>query len=156
MGSIVYNTGERALIEASLCGQASLGTTPVIVPAIGGNWGLGLGTRVGGVGVDKTNGISQILELGTATAAGYGRAGLARSHTGWPAPTKPGASYMTTSPQQTFSFTGAPSPNSATMWFVAGSTTINDDNVLFGADLAQTRTFNIGDVERVTAAYQQG
>ena len=126
------------------------------MPAPAGNWGLGLGTKVGGVGVAKTDGIAQILELGTATAAGYGRAALARSHTGWPAPTKPGASYLTTSPQQTFTFTGAPSPNVATMWFVAGSTVVNDDNALFGADLAAPRTFNIGDVERITAAYQQG
>jgi hypothetical protein len=152
----VYNQGERAIIEAVWCGQSSLGSTPVLVPSPGGNWGLGLGTKVGGVGSAKTDLIAQILELGTATPAGYGRAVLTRNHTGWPAPTRPGTSYATTSPQQTFTFTNPPSPNGATLWFVAGSAVISDDNILFAADLAQTRTFNIGDVERVTASYQQG
>jgi hypothetical protein len=156
VGTIVYNQGERAIIEGFWCGQATFGSSPTLVPSPGGNWGLGLGTRVGGVGVDKTNLLAQILELGTATAAGYGRAVLTRDHNGWPAPTRPGTSYLTTSPQQTFTFTGGPSPNGATLWFVAGSAVTSDDNALFGADLAQTRTFNIGDVERITAAYQQG
>ena len=155
MGALVYHKGERALIEATLSGQSNFGTPPII-PEIGGNWGVGLGTRVGGVGVNKTDTIAQIVELGTADAQGYGRAALARSHVGWPAASLPGSNYLSTAPQQSFTFTGAPSPNEATLWFVAGSAVVNDDNIVFGADLDQTRTFGMADVERITAAYSQG
>lgn len=154
MAAIIWNKGEQSVCDGWLGGQSTY-LTPVIVPAAGGNWGLGLGTRAGGVGTNKADVKATIAEIGTTTASGYARAAVARNQTGWPASTKPGSSYQTTAPQQTFSFTGAPSPNGATLWFVAGSTTITDDNCLFGADTAATRTFANGDTERVTPTYQQ-
>ena len=156
MAAIIWNTGERAFIDGLLGGQSNYGT-PNIVPAAGGNWGLGLGTRVGGVGSTKADVMAQILEVGTTTQNGYARASITRDQSagGWPAATKPGTSYQATTAQKSFSFTGAPSPNGATLWFVAGSTTLNADNCLFGADTAATRTFANGDTERVTPTYQQ-
>lgn len=155
MAGLVWNTGERAFVDGLLGGQSNYGS-PVIVPAAAANWGVGLGTRVGGVGSNKADVMAQILEIGTSTAAGYARAAITRdqSGSGWPAATKPGSSYQSTAPQVSFSFTGAPSPNGATLWFLSGSTTINADNALFGSDLAATRTFGNGDVERVTVTFQ--
>ena len=155
MASIVWNIGERSQVDAWLGGQSNYGS-PVIIPAAGGSWGVGLGTRVGGVGNTKGNVMAQILEIGTSVAAGYARAAISRDQTGsgWPAATKPGSSYQSTAPQKAFSFTGAPTPNGATLWFLAGNTVLNADNCIFGADTAATRTFGNGDVERVTATYQ--
>lgn len=156
MASIIWNTGERAFIDGLLGGQSNY-LTPVIVPTAGSNWGLGLGTRVGGVGSNKPDVMAQILEVGTTSAQGYGRATITRDQSagGWPASTKPGSSYQSTTAQKTFSFTGTPNPNGATLWFVAGSANTNDDNCLFGSDTAATRTFGNGDTERVTPTYQQ-
>lgn len=156
MAGIIWNVGERAFIDGLLGGQSTYGT-PQIVPAAGANWGLGLGTRAGGVGTTKADLQAQILEVGTTTASGYARAAIIRdqSASGWPAATKPGSSYQSTTAQQSFSFTAAPSPNGATLWFLGGNTTINADNCLFGADLLATRTFGNGDIERVTPTYEQ-
>lgn len=154
MATIMYNLGERAFIEATLSGTTTLGS-PTILPTPGDPWGVGLGTRVGGVGTNKGDRIAQILEVGTVTPAGYGRASLTRNHTGWPDAIKPGASYKSVAPQQSFVFSNSPSPNGATLWFIAGSAVVNDDNIVMGADTAATRTFNMGDTERVTPSYQQ-
>ena len=155
MASIVWNVGERSQVDGWLGGQSNYGS-PVIIPSVGGSWGLGLGTRVGGVGATKANVMAQIAEVGTNTASGYARAAISRDQTGsgWPAATKPGSSYQSTAPQKSFSFTNAPDPNGATLWFLAGNTVLNADNCIFGADTAATRTFGNGDVERVTATYQ--
>lgn len=154
--AIMYNKGEQSVCDGWLGGQSNYGT-PVIVPAAAGNWGLGLGTRAGGVGSNKADAIATIAEVGTTTPAGYARATISRDQAagGWPASTKPGSSYQTTAAQKSFTFTGAPNPNGATLWFVSGSGTINQDNALFGADTAATRTFANGDTERVTPTYQQ-
>lgn len=160
MASLMWNKGEQSLIDAWLSGRGSGADygSPVTVPkgtATASNFGLGMGTRAGGVGSTKADVLAQILELGTSTAAGYGRAALSRDTTGWPAATLQTGSFQSTAPQQTFTFTGAPSPNGATLWFVAGATTINQDNCLFGADTAATRTFANGDTERITPTYRQ-
>lgn len=156
MAGIIWNKGEQAFIDGLLGGQSSYGS-PQLVPAAGANWGLGLGTRVGGVGTTKSDAMAQILEVGVTTPNGYARATISRDQTagGWPASTKPATSYQSTAAQKSFTFTGAPAPNGATLWFVAGNTTTNTDNCLFGADLAATRTFGNGDTERVTPTYQQ-
>lgn len=157
MASILYNTGELSCLNAWLSGRGSAAAygTPVTVPdgTAPGNFGLGMGTKVGGVGSTKTNVLAQILELDdTGEASGYARQALARNTTGWPAATLVTGSYQTEAPQKTFTFTGTPNPNGATLWFVAGSTTIGNDNILFGADLSATRNFANGDVERITAS----
>lgn len=166
MAYIVWNKGERSIIDAWLGGQgdSDLGgySSPQLVPVGGntpGSWAIGLGTRVGGVGGTKADTITQIIEVDNVGggSSGYARQGITRDQTagGWPAATLSGSSYASTAPQKSFSFTGAPNPNGATLWFLAGNTTLNADNCLFGADLAATRTFGNGDVERVTATYQQ-
>jgi len=156
MAAIIWNKGERSLIDAWLGGQSNY-LSPVIVPAAAANWGLGLGTRVGGVGATKADVMAQILEVGTGTANGYARQSISRDQAagGWPASSLSGGSYASTAPQKSFTFTNAPVPNGATLWFLAGTTTINHDNALFGADTAATRTFGNGDTERVTPTYQQ-
>ena len=160
MASIIWNKGEQSVIDAWLSGRGSAAAygTPVTVPSGSGtvgNYGLAMGTRVGGVGSTKADVMAQILELGTSTAAGYARAALSRDTTGWPAATLVTTSFQSTAPQQSFVFTGAPSPNSATLWFVAGSTVTNNDNALFGADTAAIRVFANGDTERITPTYRQ-
>lgn len=106
----------------------------------------------------KADTITTIAELGTTLANGYARAPILRNQSvsGWPASTLVGSSYETTAAQVSFGlFTGAPNPNGATLWFLAGDTTINHDNALFGADLSATRTFGNGDSERVIPSFQQ-
>ncbi len=156
IAAIIWNSGEKSLIDAWLSGRGSAAAygSPVTVPdgTSGANFGLGMGTRVGGVGSTKADVMAQILELGTSSAQGYARATLARTTVGWPAATLVSGHYQTTAPQQTFTFSGTPNPNGATLWFVAGAATINQDNCLFGADLSATRTFGNGDVELVTSS----
>jgi len=158
MASILWNKGEKSVIDGWLGGQSNYPASPLtIVPTAAGNWGVGLGTRVGGVGSTKANVMAQIGEIGSTTANGYSRRPITRDQTGsgWPAASLSGASYASTAPQVSFTFTGTPNPNGATLWFMAGSTTIGHDNCLFGADTQTTRTFGNGDVERVTPTYQQ-
>lgn len=153
MASIIWNKGEKSCIDAWLGGQT--GGTPQLIPAPGANWGMGLGTRSGGVGTTKSNTMAQIIEIGTTTQNGYARASISRDTSGWPAATLSGTSMASTTAQKSFSFTGPPNPNGATLWFVAGSTSLNADNALFGSDTAAVRTFGNGDTERVTATFQQ-
>lgn len=119
------------------------------------SFGVGLGTRGSGVGSTKADVMAQILEVGTTAANGYGRAAATRDTTGWPAATLVTTSYQSTGPQITISFIGSPNPNGATLWFVAGSTTTNNDNCLFGGDTAVTRNFANGDTEKITPTYRQ-
>ena len=159
MASIIWNKGEQSVCDGWLGGGGSAAAylSPQIVPSGSGtvgSWGLGLGTRVGGVGSTKADVLAQILEVGVTTANGYARQAMLRNQTLWPASTLSG-SYSTTGTQQTFTFTGAPNPNSATLWFIAGKNTINEDNILFGADTAATRIFANGDTEKVTPTYKQ-
>ena len=167
MAFIVYNRGGRSLIDTWLGGAGSAAgyspsAGPQLTPAGSGtvgDWGVGLGTSEGGVGIDgidKTVGIAAIAEVGTGTAAGYGRAAIQRSQAGggWPAATLVGGSYQSSGPQVEFTFTGEPVPNSATMWFMAGNTTLEADNALFGADLSQPNTFQNGDIQRIQAIFK--
>lgn len=156
MASILWNAGEYSELNSWLGGvgaTAPVGSPQLIPSASGtvGSWGLGLGTQSGGVGANKANLQAQILELGTTTANGYARAVLTRNQTSWPASTVVSGSNQSTAPQQLFTFTGAPIPNGATLWFLAGDTTIGHDNCLFGADTAAVRTYANGDTEQVTA-----
>ncbi len=155
MASILWNKGERSQVDGWLGGQSNYGS-PVIVPTAGGNWGLGLGTRTSGVGNTKADVMAQILEVGSSVQHGYARQTISRDQTGsgWPASSLSAGSYASTGPQKSFAFTGAPTPNGATLWFLAGNATLSADNCLFGADLAAVRTFGNGDVERVTPTYK--
>lgn len=164
MSYILFAVGEKAFIDTVMSAQA---VSPAI-PASGGNWGLALAGTTGGVGTSSslsnkqravgTNVTTTIAELGQTSAFGYGRIAVTRNNTGWPAATNASNAdnYSSTSPQQTFSFTGTPTAvGSGTLWFLAKSTVIATDDLMFGADLAATRNFANGDTESVTMTYKQ-
>ena len=166
MAAILFNKGERSLIDVWLVGKGGTDYTPSgashrTAPAAGTTpgtnaWGVGMGqTAIGSL--TKASVLAGIIELGTSAANGYDRQGILRdpAGTGWPVSTLVSSSYQTTGPQVSFVFTGAPNPNGANCWFVAGSATKSDDNALFGADTAATRTFANGDTERITPTYRQ-
>jgi hypothetical protein len=155
MAYIIFNKGEQSLINTWLVGAASTN-------ASGATFGIGMGAMTGGVGTDKTKGngtnvSTTTAEIGQTTANGYARQVVNRNNAGaggWPASTLSTGSYQTVAPQVTFTFSGAPNLNGATMWFCALSTTIATDDILFGADLAATRTFANGDTEKITVTYR--
>jgi hypothetical protein len=156
MAYIWYHKGEAAFLNAMLggAGSAAGSGTPQVIPSGSGSvgsFGVGLGTRSGGVGTTKSDTITQIAEVGTTSAQGYARQGITRNQTDWPAATLVAGSYQTTASTEEFTFTGSPNPNAATMWFLAGNTTLNADNALLGADLAGgPHTYSNGEVQRVT------
>ena len=158
MAYILWNKGEQSLINTWL-GDFAASTNGV--PS-GTAVYVGMGAKSGGVGSDKTvvNGTStstSLAEIGQTTAGGYSRQTVNRDagSTGWPAASLISGSYQTTAPQVTFTFTGTPNVNGATLWFVALSSVIATNDCLFGADLAATRNFSNGDTERITITYRQ-
>lgn len=172
MAYIVYNNGEKGMLNTFLGGFAA-GTTYMVPadPGAGSNFGVGLGTRGGGVGSNKADTIQQIGEIGWGTGAtplpagtpsGYVRAKIVRnagtvgsgSTPAWPAAASGGSNYQVTGPQVQFQFSGAPVANGATLWFVSRSDTGGQDDVLFGADLAATRTFANGDTEKIIVVFR--
>src|SRR5690606_238017 len=149
MGFILFPRGQRSMLRAWLGGAASEAN---VLPAAGGNFGLGLGTA-STAALTSASTISTINEIGGDTAAGYERQPISRDEeagSGWSVPT--GTPLQTTAAEVTFSFSGAPDPNGANMWFIAASGTEGADDVLWGADTAAVRTYNTGDIERVVAA----
>ena len=159
MAYILWNKGEQSLINTWL-GGFDPGVNNVPSNALY----VGLGKKTGGVGSDKnvgnaSNGTveNSIFEIGRTTANGYARQPIYRGGISgsWPAAAKSGGSFQTTAPQVTFTFTGAPNANGATLWFVALNSQVGGDDCLFGADLAATRTFADGDTERITITYRQ-
>lgn len=164
MAYILWQKGEQSLINTWLGGFTSSTSAAPWVPST--SVYVGMGCKTGGVGSDKTigngtNPASSVAELGThasaPSSAGYSRQAIARDagSTGWPQATVSSGSYQSTAPQVTFTFTGSPNQNGATLWFVALSSAKGDDNCIFGADLAATRTFSNGDTERITITYRQ-
>jgi len=163
MAYILMQQGEDAFIRTTLAGVAA---SPAI-PNPGGNWGLAMATTAVGSNtaankervMSTTSGTGKIQEIGQSVAGGYARAPIVRSAVGWPNPTgHPGASYSSTSPQQSFSFTGAPTANGAASWWLCKGTTgisVGSDDLMFGADLAAIRNFAAGDTENITISYQQ-
>lgn len=158
MAYILWNRGEQSLINTWL-GNFTAGTNSVP----GSTVYVGMGAKTGGVGADKTvgNGTStttSLAEIGQTANGGYARQGVNRnagSTNGWPASSLSSGSHQSTAPQVTFTFTGTPNVNGATLWFVALGNTIGTDDCLFGADLAATRNFSNGDTERITITYRQ-
>lgn len=157
MAAILLNKGEQSLINTWLVGASVTGST-------GATTGLGLAKVTGGVAaMDKTwvygtTPATQIAELGVVGANGYARQVINRNNDGstpkWPSSTLVSSSHQTTGTQVTFTFTGAPNLNDATIWFVALGTVIATSDILFGADLGATRTFANGDTEKVTPTFR--
>jgi len=109
---------------------------------------------------------TNINEIGSTTAAGYARQTIARSIAqgaiDWLASTFDSTfatgGQSTTADQVTFgAFTGAgPSPNGANSWVITAGTTINAGDPYCAADTAATRTFAVGDTEKVTPTIKAG
>lgn len=163
MSFLLYNQGEKALIDGFFggLGSASASGSPVIIPSGSGtvgSFGVGLGTRSGGVGSSKSDALAQILEVGTSAANGYARQPIQRSQSagvGWPAASLVAGSYQSAAPQVEFTFTGSPNPNGATLWFLAGNTTTSADNVLMGCDLtAAPHTYSNGEIQRCSPVFR--
>lgn len=157
MAAILLNKGEQSLLDTWL-----VGTTSARNP--GADFGIGLAKVTGGVGamtkafVYGTDPVTSIQEVGVSVANGYARQLLNRNDDGatpkWPASSLVSTSYQSVGTQVTFTFSGAPTVNGATIWFCSLSTTITTSDILFGADLAATRTFANGDTEKVTPTFR--
>lgn len=149
-----------------------LGASATEVPPA--SWTMGLSTTVVGSGSNMmrnsvwsvTVSGSNVNEIGSTTAAGYARQTIAKSiATGsidWQASTFDNTfstgGQSATADQVTFgAFTGSgPSPNGANSWAITAGTTINAGDLYVAADTAATRTFAVGDTEKVTATIKAG
>lgn len=149
-----------------------LGASGTVTPP--SSWTMGLSTTVVGTGSNMARGSvwsatvsgSNVNEIGSTTAAGYARQTIAKSiATGsidWGTSTFDSTfstgGQSTTADQVTFgAFTGSgPSPNGANSWALTDGTTLNAGNLYFAADTAATRTFAVGDTEKVTATLKAG
>jgi hypothetical protein len=135
-------------------------------------WTMGLSTTVVGSGANMmrnsvwsvTVSGSNVNEIGSGTANGYARQTIAKSIAqgaiDWGTSsldnTFSTGGQSSTADQVTFTFSGAPSPNGANSWVITAGTTINAGDLYFAADTAATRTFAIGDTEKVTATLKAG
>lgn len=161
MATIMFHNGERVFLNAVLNGAGAAsayspdGVQLAPAPGTGASnqWGLGLATSSVSE-VSKSSDIAAIGEIGTATPAGYDRFSLDRHTDSWPASSIVSGSHQTNAVQAEFSFSGAPSPNGAKMWFLAGSDVVGADNALFGADLAAERTYVSGNTHQVTCGHR--
>lgn len=151
-----------------------LGNSGTEVPPA--SWTMGLATtNVGsGGGTDyardsvwsATVSGTNINEIGSTTAAGYARQTIARSIAqgaiDWQASTFDNTfatgGQSTTADQVTFgAFTGSgPTPNGANSWVITAGTTLNAGDPYCASDTAATRTFAVGDTEKVTATLKAG
>lgn len=137
-------------------------------------WTMGLSTTVVGSGANMmrasvwsvTISGSNVNEIGSTTAGGYARQTIAKSiNTGsvdWGTSTFD-ATFSTggqssAADQVTFgAFTSpVPSPNGANSWAITAGTTLNAGDLYVAADTAATRTFALGDTEKVTATIKAG
>jgi hypothetical protein len=159
MAYLILNKGEQGIVNTYLVGASGTGNG---VP--GAAVYVGLGAKTAGIGSDKTvnngtNTTTTLAEIGQTDAQGYARQIVNRNGGGatpnWPLASLSSGSYQSTATQVTFTFTGSPNLNGATLWFVALAATIGGVDAAFGADLAATRTFANGDTEKVTITYRQ-
>ena len=140
------------------------------------SWTMGLATtNVGsGGGTDYARNsvwsasvaTTNINEIGTTSAEGYARQTIARTIAqggiDWGTSTFDNTfstgGQSTTADQVTFgAFTGSgPNPNGANSWVITDGSTLNAGQVYFAGDTAATRTFALGDTEKVTATIKAG
>lgn len=151
-----------------------LGASGSIVPPA--SWTMALATtNVGsGGGTDYarnsawnvTVATTNINEIGSTTAAGYARQTIAKSiNTGsidWGTSTFDNTfatgGQSSAADEVTFgAFTGSgPSPNGANSWVLTDGSTLNAGNPYFAGDTAATRTYAVGDTQKVTATLKAG
>lgn len=145
-----------------------MGNSGSIVPPA--SWTMGLSTTavatmarnsVWSASVSGTN----INEIGSTTASGYARQTIAKSINqgaiDWGTSTFDSTlstgGQSTAADQVTFgAFSAAPSPNGANSWVITDGSTLNAGNPYFSGDTAATRTFAVGDTEKVTATLKAG
>lgn len=151
-----------------------LGASGSITPPA--SWTMGLATtNVGsGGGTDyarnsvwsATISTTNINEIGSTTAAGYARQTIAKTIN------QAGIDWGTSTFDNTFAtggqstaadevtfgaFTGSgPSPNGANSWVLTDGSTINAGQPYFAGDTAATRTYAVGDTQKVTATLKAG
>ena len=166
MATIVFQRMSQLVTDYVLGASGSI--TP---PA---SWTMGLSTTVVGTGANMARASvwsatvsgSNVNEIGSTTAAGYARQTIAKTIN------QAGIDWGTSSFDSTFStggqattadqvtfgaFTGSgPSPNGANSWILTDGSTLNAGQLYFGADTAATRTFAVGDTEKVTATLKAG
>jgi len=149
-----------------------LGASGSITPPA--TWKVALSTTVVGTGSNMARGSvwsatvsgSNVNEIGSTTAAGYARQDIAKSINqagiDWGTSTFDSTfstgGQSSTADQVTFgAFTGSgPSPNGANSWVITDGTTLNAGQLYVAADTAATRTFAVGDTEKVTATIKAG
>jgi len=166
MATIVFQQASKLFTDYVL------GASGTVTPPSA--WTVGLSTTVVGSGSNMMrNSVwsatitgSNVNEIGSTTAAGYARQTIAKSiNTGsidWGTSTFDNTfstgGQSTTADQVTFgAFTGSgPSPNGANSWAITEGTTLNAGNLHVAADTAATRTFAVGDTEKVTATIKVG
>lgn len=166
MATIVFQRMSQLVTDYVLGASGSI--TP---PA---SWTMGLSTTVVGSGANMARASiwsatvsgSNVNEIGSTTAAGYARQTIAKTINqagiDWGTSsfdsTFASGGQSTTADQVTFgAFTGSgPSPNGANSWILTDGSTLNAGQLYFGADTAATRTFAVGDTEKVTATLKAG
>ena len=166
MATIVFQPMSQ-LVTDYVLGASGTETPPA-------SWTMALSTTVVGSGSNMmrnsafsvTVSGSNINEIGTTTAGGYARQTIAKSiATGsidWGTsaldPTFSTGGQYTTADQVTFgAFTSpVPSPNGANSWVLTTGAAGAISDPYFAADTAATRTFALGDTEKVTATLKAG
>jgi hypothetical protein len=169
MATIVFNQMAKLLTDYVMGASGSV-TPPTA-------WTMGLSITVVGSGSNMgrngiwsaTNTTPNYTEIGTTTAGGYARVTIAKSiGTGsvdWIASSSDNTfstgGQSTVADQVTFgAFTSpVPSPNGANSWVLTDGTTLNASTsaqAFVAADTAATRTFALGDTEKVTATIKAG
>ena len=166
MATIVFQRMSQMLTDYVL------GASGTVTPPAA--WTVGLSTTVVGSGSNmQRNSVwsvtvsgSNVNEIGSTSAEGYARQTIAKSIAqgaiDWGTSsldnTFATGGQSTTADQVTFgAFTGAgPSPNGANSWAITEGTTLNAGNLHVAADTAATRTFAVGDTEKVTATIKAG
>lgn len=148
-----------------------MGASATITPPTA--WQLALSTTVVGSGSNMArNSVwsavidgSNVNELGSSTASSYARQAIAKSINqagiDWGTSsfdnTFATGGQSTTADQVTFGpFSGAPSPNGANSWALTDGTDLNAGYLYFAGDTAATRTFALGDTEKVTPTLKAG
>lgn len=109
---------------------------------------------------------TNINEIGSTTAAGYARVTIARSIAqggiDWQTSTFDSTfatgGQSTTADESTFGpFTGSgPSPNGANSWVLTDGSTLNAGQPYMAGDTAATRTYAVGDTQKVTPTLKAG
>jgi len=166
MATIVFNRMAQLLTDYVLGASGSV-TPPSAWTMALSVTAVGSGSNMGRNGVWNVAGTTpNLAEIATTTAGGYARQTIAKSiNTGsvdWGTSTLDNTfatgGSSSAADQVTFgAFTSpVPSPNGANSWAITEGTTLQAGLLHVAADTAATRTFALGDTEKVTATIKAG